>query len=112
MRRSRLPNIKLCKPPKSPSSAICERRVDGVYARIEHKARDDQLAAPVLQTLVMSKQIEFFERLIQRATSQGVASFSQRHRDIQDNKISNEAYEKLSYTQKKDYAARFPQWNG
>lgn len=83
-------------------------RVDAVSRWIRAQGGDD-LARPVLATLVTSKQVEFFEQLIQRATSQGVGSFSQKHRDIDTGKLDNAAYEKLSYTQKKEYAARWPQ---
>jgi hypothetical protein len=57
--------------------------------------------------LVTARHVEAFERMINRFTSQGAAPFSQQHRDVPDGKLSEEDYGKLSFGEKKAYAAKF-----
>jgi hypothetical protein len=56
--------------------------------------------------LVTARHVEAFERIINRFSSQGVSSFSQKHRDVDTGKVTPEQYERMSYGEKKDYAAK------
>jgi hypothetical protein len=69
----------------------------------------DEIAAPMLTTLVTERQVRGFEKLIQKMTGQGAATFSQQHRDTGSGRLSQEQYDKLSYSEKKAYAEQFQQ---
>lgn len=61
---------------------------------------------PVLATLATTAHVTMFEKIISKLSSQGSASFTQSHRDVDTGKLSPEAYEKLGYGEKKAYAER------
>jgi hypothetical protein len=53
--------------------------------------------------LVTARHVEAFERIINKLTSQGSASFSQSHRVAPDNKPSNEEFSSWSYGEQREY---------
>lgn len=56
--------------------------------------------------LVTAAHVEAFEKFITRSVSQGSASFRQTGRDVDTGKVAPEVYEKMSYSDKKAYAAK------
>jgi hypothetical protein len=81
-------------------------RVTSVMSFLEGAYGKEQ-GARMASRIFTAQDVQDWERVIQNKTSQGVASFSQKHRDIPDQRLSNDAYEKMSYSEKKDYAAKF-----
>ena len=70
------------------------------------EAEGTQLAA----RMFTASDVQAMEKLVARFASQGSAGFSQQHRDVQpQGRVDQAAYDKMTYTEKKDYAARFPQ---
>jgi len=76
----------------------------------------DDLAKPFLQTLVLEKMVTGWERLIQKRTSQGVPGFRTTGREapeanghLPSGPEGEKIWSAMSYTQKKEYAERFPQ---
>jgi hypothetical protein len=70
----------------------------------------DKLAGPMLATLATAAQVEGWEKIMTRMQNGGAAPFSQAHRDVQQRgRVEQAVYDKMSYTEKKDYAARFSQ---
>jgi hypothetical protein len=65
----------------------------------------DTAAKPMLMTLSTRHQVEIWEDVIRKITNGGGGSFSQRGREVEPQTISDEAYNKLSYSQKVQYAA-------
>lgn len=63
-------------------------------------------AKAIAGMLVTARHVEAFERLITRIGSQGVPGFSQKHRDVDTGKVSDEQWSKMSYGQKKEYAEK------
>ncbi len=56
--------------------------------------------------LVTAKHVEGFERLMAAFRSQGAGSFTHAHRDANEApKISQADYDRMTYSQKKEYAA-------
>jgi hypothetical protein len=61
--------------------------------------------------MVTAEIVQTVEKLISDMTSAG--TFSQQHRDSEPaGKLSDDDYNKLSWSEKRDYAAKFPQANG
>jgi hypothetical protein len=70
----------------------------------------DELAGALRRGMHTERQVVAYERLMQKFTNQGGSSYSGAHREVnQPERLSNEAYNKLTYTEKKDYAANFGQ---
>jgi hypothetical protein len=89
--------------------ATAPARVDAVSMFLRGNLGDAHAKA-ITSGLHTAKQIEAFETLMQRFTNQGGGSYSGAHREVnQPERLSNEAYNKLTYTEKKDYAANFGQ---
>jgi hypothetical protein len=63
-------------------------------------------AAPIRATLVTDAHVRFIERVIDKLTNQGAASFSQQHRDVEPRGVSDEQWNGMSYSQKKAYAEK------
>jgi hypothetical protein len=62
---------------------------------------------PVLATLATKAHVEMFEAFISKLASQGRGSnFTQTGRDHDTGKVTPEQYEKMSYGEKKEYAAK------
>lgn len=66
----------------------------------------DADARPVLATLATAAHLRAFEKWMQHKVSGGVASFSQKHRDPEPNRLSDEEWSRMSYGEKKQYAER------
>ena len=67
----------------------------------------------IFARMFTASDVTAMEKLVAKFASQGSASFSQSHRDVQQQgRVEQAVYDKMSYTEKKDYAARFPQSNG
>jgi hypothetical protein len=89
--------------------AMAATRVDAVTTWLRSHLGDD-LAKPFLATLVTSKQVEGFERLMTKMSGQGVAGFTQQHREHSDqNKVDQATYDKMSYSARLEYAKQFSQ---
>ena len=70
----------------------------------------DKDAAIILRTTVSEPQVRFFEHIMTRLANQGSGSFSSGRREADTGaKLTQEQYDKLSYSQKKDYAERSAQ---
>jgi hypothetical protein len=78
-------------------------RVDAVNTFLRGHLGDDKARA-ITSGLHTAKQIEAFETLMQRFTNQGGGSYSGAHREVAKMTVSEEAYAKMSYSEKKAYA--------
>jgi hypothetical protein len=64
----------------------------------------------VLEMAPTAATVAGLEKLMQRFSSQGGGSYSGAHREVnQPERLSTEAYGKLTYSEKKEYAAKFGQ---
>jgi hypothetical protein len=63
-------------------------------------------AKAFIATLATSKQLDAWESIITRSVNGGAGSFSRRGNEPEAEKLSDEAYGKLSYNEKKEYAAQ------
>jgi hypothetical protein len=75
------------------------QRVDAVSKWIRGEVGDAD-AKPILATMVTDAHLRFFEKMQQRVTSQGAASFSQQHRVAPDDKAIP-GFESMSFEQKR-----------
>lgn len=68
----------------------------------------DELGKIVGNMMVTARHVEGFEKLMASFRSQGAGSFSQSHRSPNEPaRVSDAEYEKMSYSQQKEYAAQF-----
>jgi hypothetical protein len=75
------------------------QRVDAVHRWITAEVGEAD-AAPIRATLVTDSHLRFYEKLMQKASSQGAASFSQSHRAAPEaNSIPG--YDKMSFEQRR-----------
>jgi hypothetical protein len=75
------------------------QRVDAVHKWITGEMGEAD-AAPIRATLVTDAHLRFYEKLMQKASSQGVAGFSQQHRAAPEtNTIPG--YDKMSFEQRR-----------
>lgn len=91
------------------------QRVDAVTQWITAMGGDKHGAAlaKVLKMAPVASTIEAFETLMQKFQSQGAGSFTATGRQPDQNqRVSDADYEKMTYTERKEYAARFQQVNG
>jgi hypothetical protein len=72
----------------------------------------DEAGNQIVARLFTASDVQAMEKLVARFASQGSAGFSQQHRDVSVGRVDQAAYEKMSYTERKAYAAQFPQSNG
>jgi hypothetical protein len=64
----------------------------------------------LISNLLTAKQVSAYEQMMHRHQSQGGGNYSGAHREPnQPERLSNEAYGKLTYSEKKEYAANFGQ---
>lgn len=64
----------------------------------------------LLSRLFTASDVQIAEKLVAKFASQGAGGFSQQHRDVTAaGKVTPEVYEKMSYSEKKEYSAKFPQ---
>jgi hypothetical protein len=74
-------------------------RVDAISKWIRGEV-GDQDARPIISTIVTDAHLRFYEKLHQRITSQGVASFSQSHR-VPPDTAGIPGFDKMSFEQKR-----------
>lgn len=86
------------------AGANAGQRVDAIGKWIRGEVGDAD-AKPILATIVTDAHLRFYEGLQHKITSQGSASFSQRHREIPDDRPSDETWNSWSYHQKREYQA-------
>ncbi len=68
----------------------------------------DELGKVMGTMLVTAKHVEGFEKLLASFRNQGAGSFSQSGRSPNEpSKVSDEQYSKMTYSERKEYAARF-----
>lgn len=73
----------------------------------------DAGGAQMASRMFTASDVENVEKLITRFSTQGVASFRQTGRDVDMvGRADPAAVEKMTYSEKKAYAAKFPQTNG
>lgn len=61
---------------------------------------------PIIATLATTGHVTFFEKIIQKLSSQGSAGFNTGGRVVETGKVSDEAWAKMSYGDKKAYAEK------
>lgn len=79
-------------------------RVDAISLWL--KAHYPAAAPAFIATLATAKQLDAWESIISRSINGGSGSFSRRGNEPEAQKLSDAAYDKLSYGEKKDYAER------
>jgi hypothetical protein len=79
------------------------QRVDAIGRWIRSEIGDAD-AKPILASLCTDSHLRFYERMQQKITNQGVAGFSGKHRDMEPKGISDEQWNKMSYSEKKQYS--------
>lgn len=68
----------------------------------------DELGMEMLKYTFSAKQVQAIEKLMDVFRTQGVAPLDQRHRETGDpQKVSDEVYDKMSFAEKREYAAQF-----
>jgi len=83
----------------------CTQRVAAV-TRFIRAEMGDQDAKSIIAGMASSAQVRFYERMIQRATSQGAGRFTPQHRDMEPRGLSDEQWNGMSYGERKAYAER------
>jgi hypothetical protein len=84
-------------------------RVDGVHGWLR-SFFGDQVAKTFLSTMVKAEQVSAWEKVISALTRQGSGGFRTSGRQAdQEPRVSDADYERMSYTQKKEYAEH---WSG
>jgi hypothetical protein len=85
------------------------QRVDAVSKWITGEMGEAD-AAPIKATLVTDAHLRFYEKMMQKVSSQGAASFSQSHRTAPDNNpipgYENMSFEQKRYAQEQNAARR------
>jgi hypothetical protein len=66
---------------------------------------DKRDARAMGEMLVAARHVEAFERMITNLTAQGATPFSQRHRDVPDEKPSDTEFNGWSYTEQREYSS-------
>lgn len=70
----------------------------------------DNDGAQIASRMFTAADVTIMEKLVAKFASQGTGTFSQQHRDVSaPGKVDQAAYDKMSYSEKKEYAAKFPQ---
>src|SRR5262249_48854562 len=96
------------------AAAAAEREALGVNAPIRVDAISnwlrarygDNVAKPILATMVSRHHVAVFEDIIQRFTNQGGGNFTGARRDAEPMTLSQAQWDTMSYTEKKDYSER------
>lgn len=84
-------------------------RVTAVTTFLKSMIGDEQ-GGMLASRMFTAADVTAMEKLVARFSSQGSAGFSQQHRDVQpQGRVDQATYDKMSYTERKDYAARFQQ---
>jgi hypothetical protein len=83
-------------------------RVDSVTTWVKSQMGED-LAKEFCKYLFSAKQFEAVEKLMTNFRTQGASSYSPQHSEHATERMSDEAYDKLSFSEKRAYAAQFSQ---
>jgi hypothetical protein len=86
-------------------------RIDSVNVFLESQV-GSELAGELRRTMVTSGQVKAYEKLMRNFSSQGVSGNPAAARDgagAGPERVSDEAYNKMSYAERQAYAARFDQ---
>jgi hypothetical protein len=85
--------------------AIGPARIDAVTRWLTANFGSD-VVKPVAATMATAAHVQMFEKIIGKLTSQGAAPFSQQHRDPNPERVSDEAWNAMTYSERKSYAER------
>jgi hypothetical protein len=83
-------------------------RIDAVTRWLTANATEAE-AKPIIATLATAGHITFMEKMIAKLSSQGTATFNQTGRDHDTGKVTDEQWSKMTYGEKKEYAAKHGQ---
>lgn len=83
-------------------------RIDAVTRWLNANGSEAEVK-PIIATLATAAHVTFFEKMIAKLTSQGSANFKQTGRDMDTGKVTEEQWAKMSYGEKKEYAAKHGQ---
>ncbi len=81
-------------------------RVDAIGTFMKAMLGDTE-GKQVVSRMFTASDVTIMEKLVAKFASQGTAPFSQQHRDHQTGKVDQATYDNMSYSQKKEYAAKF-----
>lgn len=65
-----------------------------------------EMAKPAIASMATTQQVEMFEKIIAKVTGQGGGGFRQTGREVDTGKVDDATYNKMSYAEKKAYAAK------
>jgi len=80
-------------------------RIDAVTRWLTANGSAEEVK-PIIATLATTGHVTFFEKMIQKLSSQGSAGFNTNGRVVETGKVSDEAWSKMSYSEKKAYAEK------
>lgn len=84
-------------------------RVDAVTTFLKATLGDAE-GSQIASRMFTASDVQVMEKLVGKFASQGAAGFSQQHRDVTAaGKVTPEQYDKMSYSEKKEYSAKFQQ---
>jgi len=83
-------------------------RIDAVTRWLNANGSEAEVK-PIIATLATAAHVTFFEKMISKLSSQGSANFRQTGRDVDTGKVTPEQWDKMSYSEKKEYAAKHGQ---
>lgn len=66
----------------------------------------DADGAMIASRMFTAADVQAMEKLVGKFASQGTANFSQQHRDHSVGKVDQATYDRMSYSEKKEYAAK------
>jgi hypothetical protein len=81
------------------------QRIDALTTWIRGEVGDTD-AKPIIATMATAAHVRFFEKMHQKITSQGASPFRQTGRDVEPRGVSEDAWNAMSYGEKKAYAER------
>ncbi len=80
-------------------------RIDAVTRWLNANGAPEEVK-PIIATLATSGHVTFFEKIISKLTSQGSGSFRRGGEDVDTGKVDDATWDKMSYSQKKEYTAK------
>ncbi len=86
-----------------PTSTARVTAIETFFSAVLGSAEDGKAVSSRMFT---AADVARMEKVVAKFASQGTASFSQQHRDHSVNKVTPEQYEKMSYSERKDYATQ------
>jgi hypothetical protein len=115
-RRARLQHLPRRAVPRYPSSAQTQReRIDAIAAWWNaHTGDDGKVLKSILTMAPTAGTVKSFENLMRKFSTQGSGGYSRAGRDAGElghdqGKVSDAEYQRMTVTERKDYAARFDQ---